>query len=306
MTTYLMGIDGGGSTIRVVIVTPDMTPLTQTQGSLVNPYVIGQEKSAAIIQSQMRKTLAQTDLLPDQISGIGVGVAGAGEAHLQKWLHDVVKELLPQTQIVTSSDMEIALVGANGARQGVLILAGTGSVAMGVNDAGRMVRGGGWGYLLGDEGSGYWLGIQALQAIVRAFDGREEPTTLTSQLLDALDLPTETDILPWLYRNNTPHSHDVARLAPLVIEAAENGDAVAGKIVEAAAQELALLGKTVMRRLESQAPKIAFAGGLLVNPNLLSLRLCELLDLPDIPSPRYPPVIGAALLAKLTIEEGTK
>jgi glucosamine kinase len=303
--TYLMGIDGGGSTIRVVIVTPDMTSLAQTQGSLANPNVIGQEKSATIIQSQMRETLTQANLLPDQITGVGVGVAGAAEAYLQKWLHGVVKEVIPQAKIVTSSDMEIALVGANGARQGVLILAGTGSVAFGINSAGNTARAGGWGYLLGDEGSGYWLGSQALQAIVRAFDGREEPTTLTRRILDTLDLQTEKDVLPWLYRNDAPHSHDVARLAPLVIEAAGNGDIVAQKIVETAAQELALLGKTVIHRLESQAPNIAFAGGLLANSNVLSLRLCELLNLRDIPSPRYPPMIGAALLAKLTMKEGS-
>ncbi len=301
--TYLIGIDGGGSTIRVVIVTPDMTPLTQSQGPLANPYVIGQKKSAAIIQSQIRETLAQAALLPDQITGVGVGVAGAAEAHLQEWLHGVVKKAIPQAQIVTSSDMEIALVGANGARQGVLILAGTGSVAFGINKAGTTIRVGGWGHLLGDEGSGYWLGIQTLQAIVRAFDGRGDSTALTSRILNELGLGTEKDVLPWLYRDNAPHSHDVARLAPLIVEAAENGDAVARRIVETAAHELALLGKTVIRRLESEAPKIAFAGGLLANPNFLSLRLCEILDLPGIPSPRYPPVIGAALLARLTIEE---
>jgi glucosamine kinase len=303
MTIYLMGIDGGGSTIRVVIVTPDMTTITETQGSLANPYVIGQEKSAATIQSQMRKTLTQANLRPDQISGVGVGVAGAGEAHLQEWLHGVISAVTPQAQVVTGPDVEIALVGANGARQGVLILAGTGSVAFGINDAGQTVRGGGWGHLLGDEGSGYWLGIQALRAVMRAFDGREKQTILTKQLLNTLNLQAETDLLPWIYRDNKPHSHEVARLAPLVIEAAENGDIVARKIVEAAAQELALLGNTVIRRLGSETPKIAFAGGLLANPNLLSLRLCELLGIEEIPSPRYSPVMGAALFAKLTIEK---
>jgi glucosamine kinase len=304
MTDYLMGIDGGGSTIRVVIVTSDMTPLNETQGPLANPYVIGQKKSVAIIQSQIRETLAQTNLPPDQITGIGAGVAGAAEDHLQKWLQGVIKEIMPQAHVVTSSDMEIALVGANGARQGVLILSGTGSAAFGINEAGQTVRGGGWGHLLGDEGSGYWLGIQALRAVMRAFDGREKPTTLTVKLMNSMNLQTETDLLPWIYRDNKPHSHDVARLAPLVIEAAANGDTVARKIVEAAAQELALLGKTVIHRLGSESPKIAFAGGLLVNPNLLSLRLCELLGIAEIPSPRYSPVIGAALLAKFTIEKG--
>ncbi len=302
--TYLMGIDGGGSTIRVVVVAPDMARRAQTRGPRVNPYVIGREKSAAIIQAHMRDALAQAAISPDQITGVGVGIAGAAATQWQAWLRDVVGAVVPRAQIVTSSDVEIALVGAHGSRRGVLILAGTGSSAYAINDAGESRRVGGWGYLLGDEGSGFWLGIQALRAITRAFDDREMATILTSRILTHLGLQTERDLLLWLHGNETLPTNDVARLAPLVIEAAAEGDVVAQRIVEGAAQELALLGKSVIRWLATETPPIAFAGSLLENANVLSLRLCDLLGLPEIPVPQYPPVIGAALLAKLTIERG--
>jgi glucosamine kinase len=305
--TYLMGIDGGGSTVRVAIVTPDLSVIVQTRGPCVNPYVVGQEKSTAVIQAEITQALTQAALTPDQISGVGVGIAGTSATGLWEWLHGVVAEIIPQAQIVIRSDVEMALVGANGAHQGVLILAGTGSVAYGINESGEALQVGGWGYVLGDEGSGYWLGLQALQAITRAFDGRDKPTALTHKILGALGLEIERDLLPWLYRGDTkPQAYDIAQLAPVVFDTAANGDAAAQEIVEAAAQELASLGKTVIKRLKIDTPRIAFGGGLLEQSNALSIRLCEILDLPKIPVPRYPPVIGAALLAKLTMEQMDK
>ena len=298
--TYFMGIDGGGSNLRVVITTHDLAICAQTFfGETVNPGTVGRDKSAQTIQSAIQQTLAQANILPDQIAGVGVGIAGASAAHSANWLQEVIAEVTPQATASLSSDTEIALVGAHGERCGVLILAGTGSVAYGVNAGGESLQVGGWGYLMDDEGSGYRIGMDALRGITRAGDGRGEETTLTHKILNHLNLQTPLQLIKWLYRSETPRTRDVAKLAPLVIECASNGDTVAYQIIQTASQELALLCSTVIRRLGMQSPQIAFAGGLLQTPNLLNEQLCTLLNLPQIPEPQYPPVIGAALLAKI-------
>ena len=156
--TYYMGIDGGGSTVRVVIVTPDLTICGQSEGPTVNPGVVGSENAANTIRQAMRTALKSANLTADQIAAVGIGVAGAAAYHSADWLRAVVGAVTPQARIVPSADFEIALVGALGQREGVLVLAGTGSLAYGVNAAGETALVGGWGYLLDDAGSGYWIG----------------------------------------------------------------------------------------------------------------------------------------------------
>jgi len=300
MTEVVMGIDGGGSGVRVVTATPDLAICGQSEGPAANPSVIGTDAAAVTIQAAMRAALDAAGLAADQIAAVGIGVAGAATTHSAGWLRQVVATVMPQARIISSTDYEIALVGALGRREGVLVLAGTGSLAYGVNAAGQSALAGAWGYLLDDAGSGYWIGIQALQAVARAADGRAPTTALTPALLGPLGLHEAQDLVPWLYRAAAPRTREIARLAPLVLEAAEAGDPVAEGIVSRASSELALAARTIIRRLDMDAPPIAFAGGLLTNDTLLSRRLCAALGLDAAPVPRYPPVIGAALLALLS------
>ena len=250
-----------------------------------------------MIQAVVQSALAESGLSKEQIGAVGIGVAGADVAHSELWLREVIAGVLPAVAVVLSSDHEIALTGAHGERRGVLVLSGTGSLACGANSAGDYVKVGGWGYLLGDEGSGYWLGMEGLQAVVRAADGRDTPTGLTDALLGRLGLPDAQALISWLYRSPAPRNAEAAALAALVLEQAANGDAAAGRIVEAAARELALACRAVMQRLNREPLPTAFAGGLLSEPNPLSLKLCDLLGLETLPSPLYSPVMGAAILA---------
>lgn len=297
---WVMGIDGGGSHLRVAIVTPDLHTVAESQAGTANPVVIGPDAARTIIQTTLRAALEAARLRPEQIAAVGIGIAGAAPCHSASaipWLRDVVTAVLPQALVVPSADYEIALVGALGERLGVLVLAGTGSLAYGVNAGGETALAGAWGYLIDDSGSGYWLGRQALEAVARAADGRGPGTALSDMVLNTLQLPDAYALVPWLYDRAGPRTREVAALAPLVLSQAEAGDPVAAEIVARACDELALAARTVIRRLRMENPPIAFAGGLLTAPNPLSLGLCRALDLPALPQPRYPPVIGAALLA---------
>jgi N-acetylglucosamine kinase-like BadF-type ATPase len=297
---WVMGIDGGGSHLRVAVVTPDLHTVAESQAGTANPVVIGPDAARLTIQATIRAALEAARLRPAQIAAVGIGIAGAAPCHSASaipWLQEVVHAVLPDAVVVPSADYEIALVGALGKRLGVLVLAGTGSLAYGVNAAGESALAGAWGYLLDDAGSGYWLGRQALEAIARAADGRGPQTALSDAVLGALGLSDAYALVPWLYDRAGPRTREVAALAPLVLAEAEAGDPVARDIVTRARDELTLVARTVIRRLRMENPPIAFAGGLLTAPNLLSLGLCRALDLPALPQPRYPPVIGAALLA---------
>jgi N-acetylglucosamine kinase-like BadF-type ATPase len=277
----------------------------QSQAGTANPSVIGRVAATDLIRQTMRSALDNARLSPAQISAVGIGVAGGSAEYSENWLREIVSDVTPWALIAPSSDHEIALVGAHGKREGVLILAGTGSVAYGVNAEGQSWRVGGWGYLLGDEGSGYWLGNQALQAVARMADGREVETSLMTAILDRLEIADPRQIIAWLYHREGVRTAEVAKLALLVLEHAAHGDEVAQAIVERGAEELARHVQTIIRRLKMDTPAIAFAGGLLTAVNPLSEALCAKLGLENVPTPLHTPVIGAALLALRRYEDGT-
>ncbi len=305
MDRVVLGVDGGGSTVRAAVVTSDLDIIGQSEGGTANPSVVGHTAAARAIQDTMRAALDAAHVSADSVQAVGIGIAGAAAHHSAGWLRTVVTAIMPQAHVAPSADFEIALAGALGERKGVIVLAGTGSLAYGVNAAGESALVGGWGYLLDDSGSGYWLGRRGLEAVVRAGDGRGDPSTLTDSLLGALGMRKPLDLVPWLYHANTSRTRAVAALAPLVLHDAETGDAVATAIVTEGVEELTLAARTVIRRLSMRTPKIAFAGGVLTSPNVLSTRLAAVLELDSLPVPRYPPVIGAALLALMQLNTET-
>ncbi|MDX1994287.1 MAG: BadF/BadG/BcrA/BcrD ATPase family protein [bacterium] len=294
--SIVLGIDGGGSTCRVIVTTPELHILAESETrTSVNPNGVGRDVAMQRIHETIQTALQQASLTSDQISAVGIGIAGAEAGHSAEWLREVVEGISPGAKMALSSDHEIALVGAHGRRLGVLILSGTGSIAYGVNSTGKTSLIGGWGYLLGDEGSGYWVGMEGLKAAIRAMEGRDPATALTSVILQDNQLQTRGDIIHWVY--GEPRVRDIARFAPLVLEQAEAGDRVAFGIVEAAAHELERKVCTILHQLDREPLEIAFTGSLLSHPNPLSRLLCELLGLSELPQAKYPAVMGAALLA---------
>lgn len=299
---YVMGVDGGGSTVRVAITTPDLHIVGEARGASANPVTVGAKTAARTIQDAMRAAMQAAGATPQQIAAVALGIAGAPSLYSADWVRAVAAGVLPDAVIVPSADFEIALVGALGQRCGVLLLAGTGSFAYGVNAAGETALVGAWGYLIDDAGSGYWIGMRAIEAVARAADGRGPQTALTTRLLAHWGLSQPLDLVRWLYYSGDSRIRDVAAIAPLVLDAATAGDAIAGHIVGRARDELVLLAQIALQRLTMGPDAMALAGGLLATPNVLSNAVCAALGLDVIPQPRYSPVIGAALLARLSID----
>lgn len=301
--TLFMGIDGGGSTLRVAVTDAELNLLAQVESGTANPSVIGRGKAAQHIQEVIRRTLEEANATANDITAVGIGVAGAAAAHAETWLRESVTPVLPDALIVPSSDYEIALVGARGERFGVLLLAGTGTVAFGINSEGQTALAGGWGYKTGDEGGGFWIGFQALRLMARVSDQVEViETELPQGIMDALKLSSPRDLIDWLYADQSPRVPEIAALTEVVFEYAERRDPAAEWIVRSAAVEIEMLPRALARQLRQPDLPLAVAGGLLTSDNPLSRRVAALLGYERLPQPLHPPVIGAALLAKLTWE----
>ncbi len=300
MAVSWMGIDGGGTALRVVVVDDDMHILAQSQGECANPSSIGHTEAEKRIRTLVRHTLEQARL--SSVEAVGIGIAGASNEHAEAWLRACVQPVLPSADIVPSSDMEIALVGGTGRLDGILLLAGTGSVALGIHPDGQRLRVGGWGHLIGDEGGGYWIGTRALQVVTAWADGYlHTRTVLPTRILEHLQLGKPYDLIKWRYQ--LADQREVAALAPLVLDLAASEDTMAISIVADAAQHLVRMVRYIMQVLQLGAESIVFAGSLLTNDTLLRQRVRQNLSLSTSPMPLYAPVIGAALLAKLRVKK---
>jgi N-acetylglucosamine kinase-like BadF-type ATPase len=212
----------------------------------------------------------------------------------------IIKEVLRIETLVTTTDAVIALSGATAGEPGIIAIAGTGSIAFGRNPAGRSMRAGGWGYIFGDEGSGFDISRQALRAALRHEEGWGPPTALRGILLEATGSRSANEVLHRFYTDEWPRAR-VATLAPRVDLVAAEGDVAARDILLAAAQQLAALAGAVRQSLWSAAElvRVAYIGGVF-RSGLLLERFRMLVELEDgnrCGPPVYGPAAGALLEA---------
>jgi len=214
-----------------------------------------------------------------------------------------------QALVLREKEEAVALCGAVGAKRGLIVSAGTGSFAYGADDSGLDEYVGGRGPLLGDEGSGYWIGMTGLRLALHSLDGRQPPTDLLPALLEALGAEDDLDVVRRVYGQGLGR-HEVAALSAKVIELAEAGDRVALTVLERAADELHTMAAQLARNLESRGGgwpgefPFACAGGVMRLSPTLRRRVTERVSasLPQaVPqAARFSPVVGAVLLALQT------
>ena len=300
-----MGIDGGGSGLRIAITDFELKIKETMNASAANPNFIGRDAAKQHIRETIARTLQESGRTPDDIAAVAIGISGASNEHSREWLIETLASVFPNSLLVPSSDLEIALVGALAQRHGILILAGTGSAVLGIAPDGKRLRIGGWGYLFGDGGSAYWIGMQVLRQITEHHDQSatdnmaKSLTDLDCRTLHELALAHPRDLLAWLYRGRQSVAARVADLARLVLQRAECGDYQAATILQRASQQLAEQTQLLRQQLDYANAPIAFAGGLLNRRNYLSDDLTRRLGLRERPVAKFQPEIGAALLAKM-------
>jgi len=295
--TVLAGIDAGGTRTTAVIVR-DGAELGRAAGAgaAVRP---GRElQSAATICDVFRQALGAARLR--QADVLVVGAAGAGREPERDELRSALRSEDFATRIVVTTDVEIALAAAFEDRPGIVLTAGTGSIAVARDPGGRLHRAGGYGWQMGDEGSGYAIGRSALGAVSRAADDRSPKTELTTLLLTSTRSENFDALVRWAARANVA---EVASLAPAVLEAASRTDTVAQGILDYAARELAglVLHLAPHFGMNERSPiGVALNGGLLRSgSSLLEQVVRRLADEPQLRVMREPidPALGAVWLA---------
>jgi glucosamine kinase len=201
------------------------------------------------------------------------GVAGTGREAEQIALQDALTGKELADEVVVETDASIALADAFGERSGVLLIAGTGSIAFGRSPSGLLARCGGWGVTFGDEGSGAWIGRRALSVVAAAYDGREPDTALTGAILTAAQVNEVEQLIPWAIAADR---ETLAALAPSVLAMAMQDDVRANSVVDMAVEELVLHVRALAKKLfvdDRAAFDLALSGGLLHKGSLLRKRL---------------------------------
>jgi N-acetylmuramic acid 6-phosphate etherase len=258
-----LGIDGGGTHTVALLGDRAGTVLGRGTAGPSNRQAVGTERAMAALDEAVSAAFAAAGRTRGPVASACLGLAGADRPEDQAVIREWAERVRLAGQVEVTSDAAILLAAGTPEGWGLVLIAGTGSIAFGRAADGRRARAGGWGHLLGDEGSAYALVIAALQAVARAADGRGPATSLTERLLARLGVSQPQGLIAAVYRSGRDRA-DLAALAPLVVEAAED-DAVAAAIVEEAAAELAQAGAAVALQLGWSGPlPVALAGGLLL------------------------------------------
>ena len=278
----LLGLDIGGSTSRARL-SIDGRVIEDRYGPGANVTEI----APRVVEARLQPLLAN---LPANPAACCAGSAGAEVPSSKAMLERVLGSALPESRIAVVHDTRLVLAGA-GFDAGIALIAGTGSVAYGRNHHGREFRAGGWGWLLGDDGSGTWVVREAARELMRRRDAGEPPGAMGDALMEASGTRSLDALQGALYRRSEPGKW--AALAGAVFESAE-ADEAAARIVTAGAAELSALIDKVRRRIGIDGP-VVLAGGLVLNQPRLEAEVRK--HVPDAIRLEVEPVEGAVRLA---------
>ena len=301
-----IGVDGGGSKTEIVALDPTGQVLRFLLKPASNYHVVGKEQAVLHIIEGIREAMQE-----ETLEGIGISLAGINTPEDWKIMSDGLKQWLrvltqgsmtpyQEIPVVMENDVFGALMSVRGNFSGNVLAVGTGTVALGVNTEGGVFRLGGWGHLIGDQGSGYDIGRKALAATVASFDGYGAKTLLETKIIEYLGLAQVLDISDWLYQSKRTNK-DVAALVPVVVEAVRQGDKMAKLILDESGKELGLLTRALLRKTHDL--EVGLVGGIshiweFLEPSFLTTLQDEFPGV-QILKPMYPASVGAALLSKI-------
>ena len=301
---YVLGVDGGGTWTRSIVMRTDGMIEGIGRAGPSNPITLGVKESLTNILEAVENACKTSDINNFQTSVLGL--AGASRSCLGDEMLSRFPAFFGDARIV--SDARSALAGATGCKPGVVVIAGTGSIAYGMNEMGGEARSGGWGWRLGDEGSGYTIGNTAVITALRAHDQSGLDTMLKEMILGRLGLDDVEKVIDWTYDPQREPRH-FASLVPLVKEAEKQGDKVAAQIMMDAGSQLGMVTQAVIKRLRLMGDfPVACSGGVFKQPNRYNLAFEEAVRKVaprcNFIKPLFSPTVGSAFLAlqKLGVE----
>lgn len=305
---FWLGIDGGGTNCRAVIVDGAGKVLGEGQAEAANFLRVGLDKAISHVKKAVNLACQKAGIEPSQIAAACIGLAGVSHPDHHQQMLSALKEALPIPDISLETDARVALAGATGNQPGVVIIAGTGSIACGINARGRFARSGGWGPIMGDEGSGSYIGRRALEAVMMAYDYRGEPTSMMDPVLRHFGVSSPPELTTVIYDSSSKEKGEIqakiAQLSRIAVNAAQEGDQVAQQIICDAAGELAKTAVAVIEqlRMERDAFRVAYVGGVFEAGELILKPFREevqkIAPNAEIAPPLDAPVIGAVKMAR--------
>jgi len=306
--SLLIGIDGGGTKTVALLADQNGHILGRGIGGPSNYQVTGIQAAGEAIQQAIRAAFAEAGLPPCLPRAICFGLSGVDRPEDHALMRAWADEHLPGIPVLIVNDAMLVLAAGTPEGWGIALISGTGSIVYGRAPDGRMARADGWGHLLGDEGSGYAIGLAALRAVMRAHDGRGPQTALTRSVLAHWSLAAPENLVHRVYIAQVA-AHEIASLGALVEAAASEGDAVARDILREAGRQLALSAAAVARKLELPMPvPCAQAGSVIVKGQNVRQRFLDAarelgLQLDPV-TPVTEPAQGALRLAVRLIADG--
>jgi N-acetylglucosamine kinase-like BadF-type ATPase len=304
---HVLGIDAGGTKTVCYLADENGKVLGEGRAGGANLKTEGELGVEKVLHTVMDQALGARDR---DVAAICLGMAEADRDDDKEVARDIMRRIGARSRIVVVNDALVALVAGVGDAPGVVIICGTGSIAYG-RSADRAARAGGWGHVLGDEGSGYWIGRYALRAVARAADGRGPATSLTARVLNHFAVAKPSDLIAEVYDRQLRH-HALAQLARVVQQARDEGDEVATQILEQAAHELVRAARSVVERLQMQEEAVQFvlAGGVFTGlPWLaeeLKRRLPATAPRGQVKRLEVEPAMGAVRLALAELSGGAR
>ena len=295
---FFLGIDGGGTKTVGLLANGAGRIIAKAESGASNYHAVGEEQTKKVLSDVVSRLISDASASLEACACC-LGLAGVASSVDRRVVGRICDEIgLPGNRILTH-DAQIALVGGAEELSGVIIIAGTGSIVYGIDSKGREAQAGGWGHLLGDEGSGYDIARRAFQAVARAADGRGDPTLLSSLMLDALEFSQPRNLIPWMH---SVGKDKVAQLTGAVFDAANANDSVAQGILDKAADELTLAARVVIDKLGFSQPfNLVLNGGIFSHQptfvESMRRRLRDLSSHAHVCLPKREPAYGAILMA---------
>jgi N-acetylglucosamine kinase-like BadF-type ATPase len=306
-----LGVDGGGTKTHVALIDENLNVVGEGQAGASNPLRVGIERAVANISSAVAAACDAADRSQGDIVSVECGLAGVRRADLRQIIRRLISRQFRVKRVEIVTDAEIALHAATQGREGLCVIAGTGSVCIGQNAEGKIAIAGGWGPLAGDEGGGAGIARRALQAIAKASDGRGRPTSLSDVAVDYFRAGRLEDLSVAIYAPQIDNAR-IAGFARYVIETAQAGDEVAIGVLDEAGRELGIAAAAVVKELNLQRRKfpvghvggIFHAGDLIFKPFLETIH--KVAPKAYIIEPKFAPAVAAARMAFTLPRNGVK
>jgi len=291
----ILGVEGGGTKTAWVLVERDGVALSDPDGlRVIEQGKLPPANFRLATRERLRAILSE---LPKGVDRVGIFLAGCGTEEDRRALSVLCAEIWPKAKIITGSDRDSGFASALGNHDGVVVNAGSGSSVTG-RRGDHIEKAGGWGHILGDTGGGYFISIQALRLILREYDLHRGEVQFAASILRSLSLNNFDELVRWA---QTADKMEIAMLAPVVCEAATNGDQPVVEILEEGARVLCEYTETVAARLHLLAPKVVLIGGLFHRDSIYThtfrRRLKKSLSDARVSTADQPPEMGAVWLA---------